>query len=194
MKTRKNEYHVDKRIINRWSPRALSSDPITDAHLTKLFDAAHQAHSLLQRSPWRFVYAKKGSACWQEFFDLLDPFNKRWAEPAYVLLMVLSEKNECIDVVRQNSLLTGAACQLLAVQASCMNLVVHAIEGFDYEQAACVLNASNYTIEVMFAIGKLGNKEYLPDYLQAREYPSDRKVLGELVFKNLFNQKGVSDE
>lgn len=194
MKTRKNEYHVDKRIINRWSPRALSSDPITDEQLTKLFEAAQPAHSLLQRSPWRFVYVKKGSARWQEFFDLLDPFNKKWAEPAYVLLMVLSEKNECVDVMRQNSLLTGAACQLLAVQASCVNLVVHAIEGFDYEQAAHLLNASDYTIEVMFAIGKPGSKESLPDYLQAREYPSGRKVLGELVFKNSFNQKGESDE
>ncbi len=194
MKTRKNEYPVDQRIINRWSPRALSSDPIIDEQLATLFEATQQAYSLLQRSPWRFVYAKKGSARWQEFFDLLDLFNKRWAEPAYVLLIVLSEKNEYVDVECQNSLLTGAACQLLAVQASCMDLVVHAIEGFDYEQAAQLLNASNYTIEVMFAIGKLGSKEYLPDYLQAREYPSGRKVLEDFVFKNSFNQKGVSDE
>ncbi|QQR49445.1 nitroreductase family protein [bacterium] len=194
MKTRKNEYPVDQRIINRWSPRALSSDPITDEQIAKLFEATQQAHSLLKRSPWRFVYAKKGSVRWQEFFDLLNPFNQRWAEPAYVLLIVLSEKNEYVDVVRQNSLLTGAACQLLAVQAACLDLVVHAIEGFDYEQAAHLLNAPDYTIEVMFAIGKLGNKEYLPDYLQVREYPSGRKVLTDLVFKNLFNQKGVSDE
>ncbi|MBY0353821.1 nitroreductase family protein [Candidatus Babeliales bacterium] len=194
MKTRKNEYPVDHHIINRWSPRAISSDPISDEQLMSLFQAAQQAQGLAQRNPWRFVYAKKGSVEWQQFFDILDPFNKMWAEPAHILLLVLSERGSSEQEELNNSLLTGAACQFLALQGSCLGLVVHAIEGFDYEQTYQILDAKNYTVEVMFALGQPGNKEQLPDFMQLREYPSGRKALNELVFKGEYNKKGEEDE
>jgi len=38
----------------------------------------------------------------------------------------------------------------------------------------------------MAAVGRLGPKELLPDKLQARESPNDRRKISESVFEGLF--------
>ena len=43
-----------------------------------------------------------------------------------------------------------------------------------------------YTVECMIAIGKPGRKEDLPEQLQAREAPSARRPLSEIVFEGKF--------
>jgi hypothetical protein len=41
-------------------------------------------------------------------------------------------------------------------------------------------------VEIMIAIGKKGKVEDLPEPLRARETPSDRKPLEEIVFEGKF--------
>lgn len=189
---RKQEHHVDPLFVNRWSPRAMSGEAISDTELMKLFEAARWAPSSYNNQPWRFIYAKKGSHYWQKFFDLLVEFNQQWCKNAGVLVLVISRKtfehNGQPSVT--HSFDTGAAWENLALQGSLIDLVVHGMQGFDYDKAKKVFSLSeDYTIEMMFAVGKPGKKEELPAMMQEREQPSGRKLLKEFVFEGEFKGK-----
>ena len=61
------------------------------------------------------------------------------------------------------------------------------MQGFDYNAARKVLEVpDSFDVMAMLAIGKLGQKENLPNDLQEREYPSDRKPLEEIVMEGKF--------
>ena len=79
---------------------------------------------------------------------------------------------------------TGAAWQNFALQATLKHLVVHGMEGFDYDRARTVLKIPpEFHVEAMAAIGRPGNKEDLPAGLQEREFPNDRRKLSETVIE-----------
>ncbi len=186
---RKSVYPISPIFLNRWSPRAMSGEPITDEQLMTLFEAARFAPSAFNEQPWRFIYAHKDTQVFTELFNSIVPFNQTWAHAAAVLVVVVSksvfERNG--KVSQTASFDTGAACMSLALQGSIDGLVVHAIAGFDYEGVRTLLRIPvEYTIEVMFAVGKPGKVEDLPIELQTREKPSGRKVLEEIVFKDVF--------
>jgi hypothetical protein len=68
-----------------------------------------------------------------------------------------------------------------------MGLVVHGMQGFDYDRAASELGMTDeYQVEAMAAVGKPGNKEDLPPALQEREVPSQRKKVDEIAFEGGF--------
>jgi len=68
--------------------------------------------------------------------------------------------------------------------------VAHGMEGFDYERARKELNIPDkYDVLAMVAIGKRGKTEDLPEQIQEREFPSDRKPLNEIVMEGTFDQK-----
>src|SRR6478609_4369045 len=77
-----------------------------------------------------------------------------------------------------------------ALQGFHQGLVVHGMEGFDYERARKELRIPDeFQIEAMAAVGKPGPKELLPEKLQARESPNDRRKLSESVFEGPFRPK-----
>ena len=47
----------------------------------------------------------------------------------------------------------------------------------------------DYSVEMMFAIGKHGKIEDLPENLRADETPNDRKPLEEIIFEGKFPSK-----
>lgn len=53
--------HVDSLFIERWSPRAMSGQPITQEELMTLFEAARWAPSSYNEQPWRFIYAQRNT-------------------------------------------------------------------------------------------------------------------------------------
>lgn len=186
---RKTDYPVLELILNRWSARSFSTEPISDLELMTIFDAARWAQNSFDNQPWRFIYARHGSDHWQKLVNLLVPANKVWAQHARVLVLVISKKtfdyNESPS--RTHSFDTGAACQNMALQAAYLDIVCHGMEGFDYEAAKTVFNISDiYQVEAMFALGKLGDKKDLPEKLQVRENPSNRKPLTQVVFEGNF--------
>ena len=68
-----------------------------------------------------------------------------------------------------------------------MGLVVHGMQGFDYEKARAVLNIpEHFQVDAMIAVGKPGKREDLPEDLQQREQPSDRKPVAEIVIEGGF--------
>jgi nitroreductase len=188
-KYRKREHGVDPIFINRWSPRAMSGDEISDEELMKLFEAARWAPSSYNNQSWRFLFAKKNTSNWKLFFDLLGDFNKTWCKNAAVLVVIISKKtfDHNGKPSKTHSFDTGSAWENIALQGSMSGLVVHCMEGFDYGKAREVLDVpDDYDVEAMVAIGKPGKKEDLPKGLQEREVPSGRKKLSEIVCEGKF--------
>lgn len=191
MNGRYTKYKVNSLILNRWSPRAMSGDAVTQDELMTLFDAARWAQSSYNNQPWRFVYALRQTSAWTKFFDLLVPFNQDWCKNAAALIVVISKDKFAFNdkPSRTHTFDTGAALQNLALQGYSMNLVVHAMEGFDYDKAKMVFEVPEaYTIEAMVAIGKPGMKSDLSKDLQDREIPSDRRAIQDFAFEGVFKK------
>jgi len=186
---RKPEYEVERFFVDRWSPRAMSGEEISDNELMSLFEAARWAPSSYNNQPWRFLYAKRNTPYWPVFFELLIPGNQAWAQRAAVLILIASKTTMDRDGQPSptHSFDTGAAWQNLALQGWLKGLVVHGMQGFDYEKAARVLSIPDgYTVEAMVAVGKPGEKDDLPARLQEREVPSPRKNLLEIAWEGPF--------
>src|SRR3989344_1151022 len=190
-KIRKTGYKIDSLFINRWSPRSMSGEGLTDDELFSLFEAARWAPSSFNNQPWRFIFARK-KIDKERFFSLLSEGNKPWNEKAAVLVVIVSKKtfDHNNQPSRTHSFDTGAAWENLALEGARRGLVVHGMQGFDYEKAKDVLKVpDDYEIEAMIAIGKRGKKEALPEKIQALEQPNDRKPLNEIAFEGKFRGK-----
>lgn len=186
---RKPTYPIDKFFIERWSPRALSGDPVAHEALMSLFEAARWAPSSYNAQPWHFLYAKRETPHWKTYLDLMIEFNQQWAQHAAVLVVVISRKlfEHNGKPAVTHSFDAGAAWQNLALQAHLRGLVAHGMQGFDYEKAQQVLKIPElFQVEAMIAIGMPGKKENLPEAMQQREVPSVRKALTEIITEGLF--------
>lgn len=181
---RRAQYGVDELFVDRWSPRAMSGEEISEAELMTLFEAARWAPSAYNAQPWRMVYARRGTPEWDVFLDLLLDMNRSWARNAAALVLFVSRKiNERTQQPsRTHSFDTGAAWGSLALQGFRKGLVVHGMQGFDYARAQQELGIPDeYQVEAMVAVGRPGARETLPPPLQERESPNDRRPLSETV-------------
>jgi nitroreductase len=185
---RKPEQEVNDIFLNRWSPRAMSGEEIDEGDLFSLFEAAKWAPSSNNNQPWRFLYARRNTPHWPVFFSLLAEGNQVWAKNAAALIVVISKTTfDSNQFSRTHSFDAGAAWGSLALQGSLNNLVIHGMQGFDYDKAKEVLHIPDvYQVEAMIAVGKKGGKEELPAYLQEREMPSARKSLSAIVMEGSF--------
>ena len=175
---RQPEQKINPLILNRWSPRALSGEAISDEELSALFEAAKWAPSCFNNQPWRFIYVKNGTEHWEKLFSLLAEKNKLWTAKAAVLALVISKQTFDYNGLpsKTSSFDAGAAWENLALEAATRGLVAHGMAGFDYDRAKADLKIpDDYKIEAMIAIGRPGRKEDLSEELQAAEFPSDRK-------------------
>ena len=188
---RKPEHNVGELFLNRWSPRAMSGEEIDEPTLLSLFEAAKWAPSSNNNQPWRFIYGRRNTNNWTTFFNLLAEGNQGWAKNAAVLIVVISKTTfDNGKNARTHSFDAGAAWENFALQGSLMGLVVHGMQGFDYDKAKEVLQIPNgYQVEAMIAVGKKGKKEDLPQYLQEREFPSARKSIAEIAMEGGFKKE-----
>lgn len=187
--TRKSSYPVNPLILERWSPRAMSGEHITDKELMTVFEAGRWAPSSYNDQPWRFIYGKKGTAEWDNLFDLLVPFNQNWCKNGSALVLIVSRKKFAHndEYSQTHSFDTGAAWENMALQAHAMGLVCHGMSGFDYKKARIACSVpEEYDIEAMFVLGKPGDTRSLPDYLHDKEKPSTREPLEKLIFEGSF--------
>lgn len=188
-KIRKTNYSVNPLILNRWSPRSMTGEEITDEELFPLFEAARWAPSSYNNQPWRFLYAKRNHSDWPLFFNLMIPFNQSWAKNASVLLLVISGKyfEHNRKPCRTHSFDTGAAWGYMALEGAWRGLVIHGMEGFDYEQAQITLEIpDSYQVEALIAIGKRAPLSQLSEELQKKEVPSSRKPISEIAWEGKF--------
>lgn len=188
-RARKPGYEIHPIILGRWSPRAMTGEGLSDDELMPLFEAARWAPSSYNGQPWRFIYARRDTEHWDRLYDLLAEGNKLWARKAAVLVVVVSRKrfehNE--KPARTHSFDAGAAWENLALEGTRRGLVIHGMQGFDYEKARDTLKIPEaFEVEAMVAIGKRGKKEDLPKDLREIEFPSERKPLSAVVFEGRF--------
>ena len=187
------DHPIHKLFLERWSPRAYTGEEIPEVELATIFEAARWAPSSYNSQPWRFLYARRGTAHWDKFLGLLNPFNQSWAKQAAVLVVLVSRETmlppgaEKEIPSHSHSFDAGAAWANLALQASLIGWDAHAMVGFDIPGAFSALNVpAGHRVEAAIAIGKRGPASLLPEAVAAREKPNDRKPQSETVFEGGF--------
>ncbi|NIM65421.1 MAG: nitroreductase [Candidatus Latescibacteria bacterium] len=187
---REPQAHVDPIFLDRWSPRALSREPVPESMIESLFEAARWAPSCYNEQPWLFIYAAT-----EEDLSLYRPLlvegNRQWADNAPVLAFALARKN----FARNNkpndwaAFDTGAAWMSLALQARRLGLYAHAMAGILKDKVYEVLNIPRDEYEVIcaIAIGRYGDPSQLPASLKSSEIPNKRKSLNEVAVQGKFS-------
>lgn len=187
------DYPIHDLFLRRWSPRAMSGEPMKEADLMRLFEAARWAPSSGNFQPWRFLYARAGTAHFEKFFDLLNERNRKWCVRAGALVVVVSkttfEANGVNKPSPTHSFDTGAAWMSLALEASLDGLVAHGMAGFNWDRARTELNVpDDFAVNAMIALGYPGKIEDLSESDRAREQPSLRKPISEFISEGGFGK------
>jgi nitroreductase len=189
LEVRKADHPIEPLFVKRWSPRAMTGEPLSDCETMTLFEAARWAPSTYNEQEWRFLYARRDTPQWPLIFDLLVEGNKEWCKNASMLAVIVAHKIfaktgkpnpvHLFDV--------GSAFENLALQGSAMGLVVHGMQGFDFEKARTALKVpDDFAVAAMFAAGRPAPADTLPEKLREREQPSDRKPVSQIVCEGSF--------
>ncbi len=186
---RRPDHEILDVFARRWSPRAMSGDPVPESELHRVFEAARWAPSSYNEQPWRFLYARRDTPHWDRFFGLLFDANKAWAARAGVLVVIVA-KTTFTRNGNPNRVAVfdaGSAWQSMALQGASMGLVVHGMAGFDFDQARAELGVpADYDVCAMGAIGKPGKVEDLPEQMRGVEQPSPRRPIAETIMEGGF--------
>ena len=192
--SRSADYPIDALFLERWSPRAFTDEQISERELLTLLEAARWAPSSFNSQPWRFVYARRDTEHWPRLLGLLSAYNQSWAKSAAALLILVSKTTMLPRGADKevpsptHSLDAGAAWANLALQATRSGWAAHGMAGFDIPRTAAELGVpADYKVEAAIAIGRRGDKSTLPEALRAREQPSDRLPLSQLVMEGRFD-------
>lgn len=181
------EFSIHELLGNRWSPRAFSAQPLAQATLGSLLEAARWSPSSRNEQPWRFVIAaREDQAAFERILGVLAESNQRWAKDAALLLVGVA-KSDMDHNDKPNAYAwydLGQALAHLSVQATAAGLFLHQMGGFDKKLAQERLKVPvGYEAVVAVAIGYLGDPDQLPDDLRQREEATrTRKPLHELAF------------
>jgi len=183
------EHPIEPLFIRRWSPRAMSGEPLSKTELLSIFEAARWAPSTYNEQEWRFLYARRETPQWPLFFNLLMEANQAWCKNAAVLVVVVARKTftrngkpnpvHLFDV--------GSAWENATLQAAAMGLVSHGMAGFDFEKARTTLRVpEEFAVAAMFALGHPGDPAELPEPVRKMEVPSGRRPVRESICEGAF--------
>ncbi len=184
------EHAIEPLFLRRWSPRAMSGEPLSEEELMTLFEAARWAPSTFNEQEWRFLYARRDTPHWAPFFGLIVEANQVWCRRAAVLVVILARK-----VFKRNGkpnsvhlFDAGAAWENLALQAAAMGLVAHGMAGFDFERARTTLQVpEHFAVAAMVALGRPGDPAELPAELRQWEVLSGRRPARESLCEGPYN-------
>ena len=184
LQSRKADHPIETLFLKRWSPRSFSDQPLTDAEMNSLFEAARWAPSTYNEQEWRYLYARQGDAHWNTFLNILLPANQVWCKRAGALVVVISKKT-FTKTGKPNPVHTfdsGLATMNLMLQAAVMKIIAHGMAGFGRDKARHDLSIpDDYDPEAMIAIGHPGDPDTLPPELREREVVSGRKKIDEFA-------------
>lgn len=199
MSERKTDYPIDSQFTNRWSPRAFSKEEISNETLMTGFEAARWAPSSGNSQPWHFVYSRRGTSSWEQFTQFLVEGNRVWADKAAALIVVLSRKEykrgDKIIKSDNQSFDTGAAWMSFALELNKLGWYTHGMAGIVNQKIVSELGITEgFNVECMVAVGKIGDKNELPEHLRSRELQSDRKPAKKFVSESIFETEWTKPE
>jgi nitroreductase len=188
---RRSDYPIDPIFLARWSPRAFSGEPVAEADLRTMFEAARWAPSSYNSQPWRFFYAVAGTPQFAQFLGLLVEFNQSWAKTAGALVILAAKETMQLGdksvPSRTFALDAGAAWGYLALEAARLGYMTHAMAGIDLERTRTALKLPDgISPQIAIAVGRIGDKASLPEGLRDREYPSPRLPQTDFAFAGGF--------
>ena len=176
-------------ILRRRSLRAFAADPLDEAEIRVLFEAAALAPSSGNAQPWRFVVTRRGAEAFSALGDTLRPSN-RWAleAPLLAATAVRSMHEHPTKPPKENRLALlelGLAIGNVLTQATALGLIAHPVGGFDRDAARRVLQIPpGWELGVLLALGRPGDPERLDPDVRARELrPRERLAVSEFVFE-----------
>jgi nitroreductase len=180
---------VDPQFVERWSSRSFLSDTLEPTVVAALFEAARWAPSASNVQPWLFVYADDEERLARLRLIVRDG-NRRWADRAPLLIVVFARLNnpKTGEPNRLAAFDAGAAWMSLALQATRLGLVAHAMGGIHPDRAHDALGVPKAEFQCLcaVAVGRRGPRDALPNDLQAREVPSDRKPAHEFAHLGVY--------
>lgn len=189
------DHSINPIFLERWSPRAMNGEAISEAELFTFFEAARWAPSSYNSQPWRFLYARRDTPMWETYFGLLAEGNKGWAKDASALVLLLSKITMTIpgkDVPIESyshSMDAGAGWGYFALQAQMSGWSTHAMVGYDMPRAVAELDIpADYRVECMIAVGRRGDPATLSEAARAREAPNGRSPITTLVREGKFKK------
>ena len=183
---RQTEHAIAPQFTERWSPRGFDGQPVPEAEVLRCLEAARWAPSSGNSQPWRYVFAVAGTPAFDAVLAGLVPFNQAWAQRAGALVVACSLTSSLRGGERKpmgsSAFDAGAAWMSLALQAHAQGLAAHAMGGFDAAAVAAAIALGEHArIDCVIALGRPDPQAPLSDELRAREQPSDRLPLAEVV-------------
>jgi nitroreductase len=192
-KTATTAFALHPLIAERWSPRAFAETPPTDAELGALLEAVRWAPSAFNEQPWRLIVTRRGRGdAWQRLFDTLAEGNRVWCARVPVLILSVAVLRRRRDGqpnrTAQHDL--GLATAQLILQARALDLVTHAMAGFDRERARVAFAVPEGSEPVaVIAVGRQDRPEVLPEPVRARELaPRERLGLDAIAFADAWGE------
>jgi len=182
------DHQVHPAIATRRARRALSTEGIDEATITRLLEAATLAPSCFNHQPWRLVVAT-GETLEQVKAAL--PKGNAWATKAPVIVALAADRNaDCkLNHGRDYFLFdVGLAVGNLMVQATQMGLIAHPIAGFDPAAVKVLLAIpESHVLINLVVLGRRGSSEELsPQQLETEQAPRQRRPLAEDAGWNRF--------
>lgn len=188
-----NSNHLPKIQNKRWSRRSFAQE-IPDMETIKIiFDSGRNVASSYNEQPWSFILASLEDPEFEKMLNCLTEFNRSWCTNAPYLGISLGKKhfkrNEKLNVHNKHDV--GAFMAVASLRAVEMGLFIHQMAGFSKEKVRENFNIpEEYEVVTMFAIGKPGEKDNLPEDLREKENPdSERNEVSQFLFKGDFGNK-----
>lgn len=180
---RKVNYDIMDEIVQRWSPRAFSTEPVKEEELMAMLEAARFAPSCFNEQPWRFIvgYSKETR---EKVLSVLGEANQVWAKKAPVLMIIVAKKT--FEMTGKDNFWhmfdAGTAWGYFSLEAQRRGFITHGMGGFNKKKTVEIFElGEEYQPIAAVAIGMYGDKDALPEDLREREVPAERKELEELI-------------
>lgn len=181
------DHPIHELVSKRWSPYALSDQPIPPEDLRSLFEAARWSASSYNEQPWRYIIASKDDPkAFEQLLACLVEGNQPWAKAAPVLAIGCTGLKFALNgkpnAAAEHDL--GLASATLTFEATARGLYVHQMIGILPDRVRELYAVpDDYKPLTGLAIGYLGDLDDLPENYRPRDLsPRGRKPLSDIVF------------
>ena len=171
-------------LAARRAYRSISAEPLSDAEVERLLEAATLAPSCFNNQPWRLVAARGESL--DKVREALTEGN-RWATRAPLVVVLATKPSlDCRqDEGRDYAYFdTGLAAMALMLEATRMGLYAHPIAGYSPAKVRKAVGLPpDFVPLALVVVGKPGDDSLLAEWQKEREAgPRQRKPLSEVAF------------